>query len=293
MPRDDIARFWDGTRQALATIEASPSMEEIEEQSGREYTTYRVGINSYGGQRIRAWYSVPKHSRPNEKLPAVMTVPGYSGEKPIPVHLAMTGYAVLTMFPRGQGESKAEWELEFGTKLTYHVTDRDRFYYRGAFMDCVRGIDFLCSRPEIDSSRIGMWGRSQGGGLTLATSSLDTRLSAAIAEEPFICNYPVAASVTTSPYVELHDYLAEHADQRDAALATLEYFDPLNLADAIRCPILVNIGMQDDICPYPTIAPVFDKITTQKALAIYPDLGHSPCTDFNTQGMDWLRRCLG
>ena len=29
------------------------------------------------------------------------------------------------------------------------------------------------SRFEIDADRVGMWSRSQGGGLTLATSSLD------------------------------------------------------------------------------------------------------------------------
>ncbi|MCH8832002.1 MAG: acetylxylan esterase [Chloroflexi bacterium] len=44
-------------------------------------------------------------------------------------------------------------------------------------MDCVRGIDFLNSRSEIDSSRIGVWGFSQGGGLTLGIATLDRRMS--------------------------------------------------------------------------------------------------------------------
>jgi cephalosporin-C deacetylase len=204
------------------------------------------------------------------------------------------GYAVLTLYPRGQGESRAEWELEEATKLTYHPTDRDRYYYRGGYADCVRGIDFLTSREEVDGERIGMWGRSQGGGLTLVTASLDTRLKAGVAEEPFLCNYPVAIEVGKKrPYVELSEYLSAHPSDREAVLATLDYFDPMSLAAWITCPVLVNIGMKDETCPFQTIIPVFEKIQSQKALMVYPELGHSPCTDFNNHAQNWLARYIG
>ncbi len=38
--------------------------------------------------------------------------------------------------------------------------------------------------------------------------------------------------------------------------------------------------------------PVFEKITGPKAIHIYPDLEHSPCTDFIAHAMSWLRRYL-
>ena len=41
------------------------------------------------GRRIRAWYSVPKDSPPGRKLPAVLAVPGYGGQKAIPTHLVL------------------------------------------------------------------------------------------------------------------------------------------------------------------------------------------------------------
>ena len=247
---------------------------------------------SYGGRRIRAWFSLPKQRASNRPLPAVMTAPGYSGNKPIPVHLTVAGYAFLTLFPTAQGESKAEWDLEYSTKLTYNLTDRDSYYYRGGYMDCVRGVAFLCSRPEVDATRAAMWGHSQGGGLTLATSSLEARLAATVSEQPFLCNYPISSRLTSNPYSELHGYQEAHLDERQGALATLEYFDPLNLADAVECPILVNIGALDDTCPYETIMPVFERIPSEKAVAVYPNLGHGPSTDFNLQAIDWLRRHL-
>ena len=225
MFKDDLDSFWKQTLCELAEIPMDVQIEPAPEQSGREYTTYRVTLTSWGGIRIRAWYSVPNDA-PRGHFSAVMTVPGYSGTKLIPVHLVQQGYAVLTLYPRGQGESQAEWKLEEGTKLTDHITDKNRYYYRGGYADCVRGIDFLANRDEIDAERIGMWGRSQGGGLTLVTASLDSRLKAAVAEEPFLCNYPVAIeTVKTSPYVELSDYLNAHPSDRSAALATLAWFE--------------------------------------------------------------------
>lgn len=292
MTAEELVLFWKGTKEELALTGLNTSMQEEPDLSGREFVTYGLAMDSYQGRRIRAWYSVPKDPPPGRRLPAVLAVPGYGGQKSIPTNLVLDGFAVLTLYPRGQGESRQEWELESGTKLTHHITDRHKYYYRGAYMDCLRGLDFLASREEIDGARLGMWSRSQGGGLTLASAALDSRLLAAVAEEPFLCNYPVSIVITTSPYRELADYSGEHPEQRAQILETLAYFDCLNLAGDISCPTLVNIGMKDETCPYRTVMPVFERIPGPKALFIYPDLAHSPCTDFNSHALDWLRRYL-
>ena len=221
-----------------------------------------------------------------------MEVPGYGGTMPLPLHLVQYGYATLSLYPRSQGESLKEWEIEHGTRLTYNVTDRDSYYYRGAYMDCVRGLDFLDSRSEIDGSRLGVWGFSQGGGLTLATAALDPRVSAAVAGVPWLCNFPVAAGIITAPYVELHDYLAEHPDKKNAAMETLTYYDQLSLADAIDCPTLVASAQIDDVHPLSTVMPVFEKIRSMKSIVIYPDTDHEYRTDFTQHGKAWMDRYL-
>ena len=293
MAPTDLKSFWTETIKELARTPMNPSLEEVPEEGSRDFITHRLTMDSFQGKRIRGWYSVPKDTPPGGKLPAILAVPGYGGGKAIPTHLVVSGFAVLTLYPRAQGESLHEWDLEHSTKLTYNVTDKDNYYYRGGYMDCLRGLDFLCSQPQVDAGRLGMWSRSQGGGLTLATASLDGRLRVAVAEEPFLCNYPESVKITTSPYRELCDYIAEHPGQRQEVLDTLAYFDPLNLVQDITCPTLVDIGMKDETCPYNTIMPVFEKIAAPKGLHVYPDLVHSPCTDFNAHAMSWLRRYLG
>lgn len=289
-----VAEFWNATRAILDETPINATLSENPELSGREFETWNVSLSSYGGQRLRGFYTAPRHGNASGKYPAMLAVPGYGGAKEIPYHVVMHGFAILTLFPRAQGESIPEWDLPEGTnKLTYNVTDRDTYYYRAAYMDCVRGVDFLSERDDVDANRIGMWSRSQGGGFTLATAALDQRLAAAVAEEPFMCNYPVAIDIETRPYHELRNYVQEHPEQREAMLETLHYFDTLTLADAIECPVLVNIGMADTTCPYDTIMPVFDRIRAHKSLLVYPDLPHSPCTDFNLHAMNWLKRYLG
>ena len=71
-------------------------------------------------------------------------------------------------------------------------------------------------------------------------------------------------------------------------METLEYFDPLNLADAISCPILVNAATIDEVHPYGTIAPVFEKISPIKSLIVYPDMDHGGRNDFAVHALAWL-----
>ena len=69
-------------------------------------------------------------------------------------------------------------------------------------------------------------------------------LKLGLPKKPFLCNYPLAIEVKTNPYVELGEYLSQHPDQKERALETLAYFDPLNLVEMITRPMLVNIGMK-------------------------------------------------
>ena len=299
MPTQKIMNFWEKTRAELDEVDMNASIDKVDdadvftmEGGVKTRTIYRVIMSSFEGRKIRAWYTVPVGTPPARGWPGIMEVPGYGGLIPLPSHLSQFGYATLSLYPRSQGESLKEWEIEHSTRLVYNVTDPDWYYYRGGYMDCVRGVDFLDTRPEIDSERIGVWGFSQGGGLSLATASLDRRITAAVAGVPWLCNFPVAAGITTSPYVELHDWLEEHPGDRETAMSTLTYFDQLNLADSITCPILIGGAIQDEVHPMRTVMPVFEKIQSMKSVIVYPDLEHEYRTDFTHHGKAWMDRYL-
>ena len=159
MIKSDFDSFWNKTLKDLESTAMSEDVIEDADLSARDYNTYKVVLNSFENKRIRGIYSFPTTRSSKGIFPAVLRVPGYAATTlTLDKHFALvlSGFAVLSLWPRGQGESTEEWSLEHSTKLTYHINDKERYYYRGAYMDCVRGIDFLSSRPEVNNDAIGM-----------------------------------------------------------------------------------------------------------------------------------------
>jgi cephalosporin-C deacetylase len=290
----EIRSFWDRTLDELRQVNPKYSIEPVTDAEYGPFTVLSVVMSSFEGTRIRGRYYVPNDRPHRGRFPALLTAPGYGGFNmtPPPATMALAGFAVLALFPRFHGRNEAERRLSQGTKLTYYVTDREQFFYRGAYMDCVRGVDFLASRPEVDPERIGAWGASQAGGLTLVTAALDPRIAAATADLPFLCNYPVAVDVDVGPYGELYRFARDHPRQRAQMLETLAFFDPLGLADEIACPTLISVGLRDRTCPPATIQPVFERIRSLKSMIVYPERSHRGDTDFHQHALAWMRRYL-
>jgi cephalosporin-C deacetylase len=158
--------------------------------------------------------------------------------------------------------------------LTHNIVDRHTYAYRGFYVDTWRGIDFLLSRPEVEATRLGVTGSSQGGGLTITTAAMRSEVRAASAGAPYLCGFMDAIELThTYPYEEINDYLRVHPDRRAAVEATVAYFDGNNFADRISCPIIVNIGLQDNVCPPETGHALFARIGAQDK-QLYPYDGH-------------------
>ena len=57
-------------------------------------------------------------------------------------------------------------------------------------------------------------------------------------------------------------------------MITLSYFDTMNMAETIRCPILASVGGQDIICPPHCYFASYNRIRSEKEICIYPFNGH-------------------
>jgi cephalosporin-C deacetylase len=120
-------------------------------------------------------------------------------------------------------------------------------------------------------------GGSQGGALTLLVASVRAgSVRAASAGVPYLCSIMDATGLTRSyPYEEINDYLRLYPHRRDRVRAVLDYYDIHNFVDRVECPIIVNIGLKDDVCPPETGYAVFDAIrSSDKRLYPYEDCAH-------------------
>ena len=294
---DQINAFWKETLDELGTVPMDAEVE-ISDPEGvmheavKTFQNHAVRMTSFGGIKIRGWYTTPIGEPPAGGFPALISAPGYFGIQSLSMHYVRHGYAVLALYPRGQGESTAEWTLDHSTKATYHADDRYQYYYRGAFADLVRGVDFLSQRREVDPNRIGTWGMSQGGGFALAIAALDKRIKAASAEVAWPLHFKESVKIQDVPYREYYTMLAENPDKKEMIMENLEYFDAYNIGKNITCPTLMNAVTIDLVHPYHTIMPVFEQLTAKKSIIVYPDIEHGTRADFARHTLDWLDRYI-
>lgn len=274
----DFDAFWEATLAESAQTPLRPRLTPLE-YPARGVQVYEVYYEGWRGARICGWYLVPEGRGP---FPALVQYHGYSGSKgEVYQYLmwALQGYATLAIDVRGQAGASSDPGPYTGGHvsgwMTQGILDPQEYYYRGAYMDAVRALDFLCSRPEVDRRRIGIMGGSQGGGLTLAVAALDRRPVLAMPEMPYLCHFRRALEMAMrGPYPEIAAYLRQYPKREEQVWRTLSYFDNLNLAPRITCPVLMTVGLQDDVCPPSTVYAVYNKITSPKEMKVYPYHNH-------------------
>src|SRR5918996_465535 len=270
----DFEVFWQGVMRQAETIPLASKVVPDPLRTSDDIEVFQACYTSLDHVRIAAWYCRP--ARQAERAPAILFLPGYQMDPPIPKEWARKGYIALSVAPRGKLRSMRQFNPGYPNLLTYNMVDRQTYAYRGFYVDAWRGIDFLLSCPEVDPTRIGVTGTSQGGGLTICTAAMRPEVRAAAAGAPYLCGFMDAIELThTYPYEEINDYLRQYPNSRPAVEETLAYFDGINFADRITCPIIVNIGLQDNVCPPETGYALFNRIgAADKRLYPYDGHGH-------------------
>jgi cephalosporin-C deacetylase len=199
---------------------------------------------------------------------------------------AAQGICVLSMDCRGQNGQSQDASIAnegFATGwMTKGIRDPKQYYFRYVYADAVRALELLARRDEVDDRRLAVTGVSQGGALTLAVAALSDRPILAMPDIPFLCDFRRSIQIAqTGPYQEITVFLKSFPHLYETAIRTLSYCDNLNLAPRIRCRTIVSNGLWDDICPPSTIYAVYNHITAEKQMEIYPFHKHEVPYDHN------------
>ena len=88
-----------------------------------------------------------------------------------------------------RGQALNEKYNKYGDWFTSGMSKKETYYYRGAYMDVIRAIDFVYSREAVDKTKIFAKGGSQGGAFTLVACALDDRIAAGAPHVPFMSDF--------------------------------------------------------------------------------------------------------
>jgi len=288
--KKDFEDFWKKRKQELARVKPDFKVTRSD-QSTADMNVYLVEMRSYGNVLIKGWYTAPNTPGPH---PAILSVPGYTGTMQPYIH--RKNVATFALNPRGHGNSKDDIDPkgEEFMFLGFSPYSPQSYIYAGVYMDCVRAIDFLASRPEIDPLRIGVEGQSQGGGLSLAIAALDQRIIFSAPDIPWLgdwVGYFVAAPWSDENFPKLIEKIPGLT--YDDIKYLLSYFDTMNMAAWIECPIFMSVGLQDIVCPPRTAFSTYNRIKTKKQYYIYPFTEHSVEQEHEILKNKWMAERLG
>lgn len=293
----DFDAFWSDTKEQLRRIPLNPRIEHVPERDTATGRLYKVTVDSWDNVPIVAWYYVPKEvdiaagaeSQPARRYPVVQNMPGWGAEEP-PHDATADGFITLSLNPRAHGPSREYFTTPIGHHL-WNIDDPDNYYYRAAYMDCLRGLDFLATRPEVDQSRIAVQGGSQGGAFALAMAALEPRVAAAIAYVPYLSSFADFGLLgTLGSGREFHRAMTD-PDSGPRARRSLALIDVSHMARRITCPTLVCVGLQDPVCP-PVIGIVaYNNIpdSVRKKLLADPLAVHEVTPVMHDAAREWVR----
>ena len=177
----------------------------------------------------------------------------------------------------------------------YNITDAEHYYYRLAYMDCLRGVQFLFSRPEVDNARVATEGGSQGGLFAIAAAALEPRIACVCSNVTAFSDYPDGmALATVGHHSQFRELLKENPTSATEVRRVLSYVDGANMATRVKCPVQINMGGQDPVCPYICGIVTHNRLPagTQREFHIVNDAKHEVPTAMRVNNGNWYRRWL-
>lgn len=253
------------------------------------------------GARIYAKYLRPKGAK--EPTPAVLQFHGYSGSSgdwADKLNWVNLGFSVFAMDCRGQGgKSEDVGGVKGNTLRGQFIRGLDSgprdLLMRHIFLDTAQLARVAMAMPEVDESRVGCTGGSQGGALSLVCAALEPRVKRCVSVFPFLSDYKRVweMDLAKDAYEELRTYFRlfdPRHEREDDIFRTLGYIDVQYLAERIQGEVLMGISLMDNICPPSTQFAAYNRISAPKSHIIYPDFGHEGLPGFNDDAYLFLSK---
>jgi cephalosporin-C deacetylase-like acetyl esterase len=298
--QSDFEAFWTEAKAELAAVDPEYTLTELTDKSTAARKVYFVemkSVNNNAGEAgiVRAYYAEPTGEG---CYPVVVNYPGYdggTGTSYCPTGDHIKDFAELYVSIRGQQiNNRAPYENSYGEWRTYGLGSEDTYYYRQAYLDAVRAIDFLASRSAIDRSNIFVTGASQGAALSLTTAALDGRIKAAAIACTAMGDFPDYFKIQSWPGSIYRTAAAEIGLAEDDMMEILSYFDTKNFAPMVTCPVKFNFSLQDATCPPHTNLASYNNLpsSVEKSYTVNAELAHATPSGWSDEVMSYFREHL-
>ena len=280
---------------ATASAAAKKGAEKVDYSApaGAPYDAVAVTVPTPAGHTLAGTLTIPRGATGSRPVAAIVTItgsgpedrdealPGVKGYRPFRQFadsLGRRGIAVLRMDDRGYGESTGDHKS---------ATSAD-------FADDIRaGLAYLRTRPEIDATRLGLLGHSEGGLIAPLVALHEPELRGIVLLAGPSKGGREILQFQLRNLIE-HDTTL-HGAKKDSALATIDAridslgasnawmkffldYDPLATARQVKVPVLIlNGGTDQQVTPdqVPVLESAFRAAGNPDVTAnVFPNMNH-------------------
>lgn len=295
----DFDAYWEKALAEVEAVDPKPELTPTDAIHPRNAEAFDLWFTGVGGARIYAKYLRPKNApKPH---PAVLFFHGYSGhsgdwqEK---LAYVGEGLSIAALDCRGQGGRSEDNTPVRGNTLNGHfirgLDDApEKLLFRSIFLDTVQLARVVMAFEEVDAERVGTYGGSQGGALSIACAALVPEIKRCVSIFPFLSDYKRVweMDLAEGAYVELKQFFRSfdpRHEREEEIFTRLGYIDIKNLAPRIKAETLLGLSLMDRTCPPSTQFAAFNAITAKKEGVVYPDHGHEGLPGFSDRAFDFL-----
>lgn len=257
------------------------------EKTLKEEEKYTAFLASYysEGLKLYGYLTIPKGDKPEAGWPAILFNRGFIDLKEYKtewqytryVHfLASAGYVVFKSDYRGAGDSEGEWE---------------NLMESGFAIDSLNALASLKNLPEVNQARIGVWGHSLGGDVTLKVILASKDIKVAVIWSAPLMPYDISLKRWYDPK-NLETLKPEEREKRLQTLHQMveqfgdpnthpenyQAISPISHVEEIIIPIEIHHGLLDDRVPVSNsenLHQALGVLGKQTTLHLYPDGDHN------------------
>ena len=262
---EDLDDFWE---KQLETVESSPLtiLEKKEIDSGDpDYAAYDIKLAAPGDMPASGILTMPKNAAPGS-LTAILAFHGY-GYSPAEVN-RVPGTIFLRMNIHGFENNReqayyddfAKTHAGFGFEHDKNQKP-DTCYFLNVILRDLQGARFIRSLPEYDGKGITLNGGSMGAmqATNIAALINDAKLLDILI--PWLCDLGG---------LDKNRLRGWRPDPEPGVL----YFDTAIMAKRVKCPVKIECGLGDYVCPPSGETVLWHNIKTQKSITFVQNMTH-------------------
>ena len=254
----DFDTYWQHVRDELAAYPMAPELEWLPLRSTDFATLYSVRLTSVGPYRLFGYLSLPQGEGP---FPAIYYAPKYQSVLEIipqgTANLQRSAYITFSLAARGQRHADMPYAAMFPGLLTDGIQDAQSYMFRGIVADAMRGLEFLLTRPELDPSRVVVFGND----MALTTAALASGATHVVTTPALFYNAAELAPRTQAyPLEELNDYGRMFPHHQAAVRQTLAYYDLRAFAPQVTAKTLIMAGAPGALLDQQALAPLVEAV---------------------------------